>query len=463
MTQNRGSFTRVGFILAAAGSAIGLGNIWKFPYMTFENNGGSFVLIYLITVLLVGFPIMLAEVIIGRSTQKSPVGAFLKLGNPIWSLVGWLGIGTGFVILSYYSVVSGWTIYYFIKCIGWSLHGLPPDQVAQVGAGFGDFLGDGPKQILFHGLFSLACIAVVVFGVKSGIERIARILMPILFGILLVLFINSFFAPGFKEAMSFIFKPSSINPDSVLEAVGHAFFTLSLGMGAIITYGSYMTRKESIPRAAASVCIMDTMIALVACVVMFSIIFSIPEADREGQFSRSVVIMFTTLPRMFYSMPGGAFLSPMFYLLICFAALTSAISLLEVVVSYFIDQLNWPRVRATILTGLTIFAFGILSALSLGSSETLSSWNPFDGKSQGVFDTMDYLASNWFLPVGGIFIAIFVGWILKKSMVKNELEEGHGSLHDGIFATWRFLLRFVAPVAIGWIIYSVIFLGKTFN
>lgn len=461
MTQNRGNFTPLGFILAAAGSAIGLGNIWKFPYMTFENNGGSFVLIYLVTVLVVGFPIMLAEIVIGRSTQKSPVGAFLKLGNPLWSLVGWLGICTGFVILSYYSVVAGWTIYYFIKCVGWSLQGLSPDQVSQIGSGFGEFLGNPSKQILFHGLFSAASVGIVVFGVKSGIERISRILMPILFGILAILLVNSFFSPGFKQAIAFIFTPSKIGPDSLLESVGHAFFTLSLGMGAIITYGSYMTKDESVPRSAAMVCIMDTLIALVACVVMFSIIFSIPEAERVGQFSRSVVIMFTTLPRMFYSMPGGVILSPLFYLLICFAALTSAISLLEVVVSFFIDQLNWPRVRATIITGFAIFAFGILSALSLGSSESLSAWNPFGGKSQGVFDTLDYLASNWFLPIGGIFIAIFVGWFLKAKFVQNELEEGHGRFR--LFKIWRIALRFVAPVAIGWIIYSVIFLGKSFN
>jgi len=461
MAKKRGSFGHLGFILAAAGSAVGLGNIWKFPYITYENHGGSFVLIYLLSVLLVGFPIMMAEIVIGRSAQKSPVGAFLKLGNPAWSLVGWLGIGTGFVILSYYSVVAGWTVQYFSKCLIWSIRGFTPHDAATLGSNFNNFLTNGPAQILFHGFFMTLTVLVVVFGIKKGIERITKILMPILFLILLILLINSFWVPGFKKAVAFMFTPTKIRPDGILEAVGHSFFTLSLGMGAIITYGSYMTKRESIPKAAGMVCIMDTLIAVTACIIMYSIIFTIPEAQRASEYSKSIVIMFTTLPKMFYNLPGGNILAPLFYLLVALAALTSTISLLEVVVSYFIDQLNWPRTKATILMGFAIFSFGILSALSLGSVKQLSNWNPLGGKSQGVFDTFDYLASNWFLPVGGIFIAIFVGWVLKKVFTKKELEEGHGRFP--FHTVWKFLLRFIDPIAVGWIIYAVIFLGKTFN
>ncbi len=461
MAKKRGSFGHLGFILAAGGSAVGLGNIWKFPYITYENHGGSFVLVYLLSVLVVGFPIMMAEIVIGRSTQKSPVGAFLKLGNPAWSLVGWLGIGAGFVILSYYSVVAGWTVQYFSKCLVWSIRGFTPHDAATLGSNFNSFLANGPAQILFHGLFMTFTVLVVVFGIKNGIERITKILMPILFLILLILVVNSFWVSGFKKAIAFMFTPTKIRPDGILEAVGHSFFTLSLGMGAIITYGSYMTKKESIPKAAGMVCIMDTLIALMACVVMYSIIFTIPEAQRASEYSKSIVIMFTTLPKMFYNLPGGTILAPLFYLLVALAALTSTISLLEVVVSYFIDQLNWPRTKATILMGFAIFSFGILSALSLGSVKQLSNWNPLGGKSQGVFDTFDYLASNWFLPVGGIFIAIFVGWVLKKVFTKKELEEGHGRFP--FHTVWKFLLRFIDPIAVGWIIYAVIFLGKTFN
>ena len=460
MSSDRGSFGRLGFVLAAAGSAIGLGNIWKFPYMTYENNGGSFVLVYLLAVVVVGLPIMMAEIVIGRSTQKSPVSAFLKLSHPGWSLIGWLGIMTGFVILSYYSVVAGWTVHYFIKGLSWSIHGFSAETSATLGNQFEAFVSNPWAQIGYHALFMCFSVLVVIFGVKSGIERLTRILMPILLLILISLVITSIWSKGFSEAMQFLFKPGKISPDSLLEAVGHAFFTLSLGMGAIITYGSYMTKRESIPRSAALVCLMDTLIAIMACVVMFSLIFSIPGSERE-QFSASIGVMFTTLPKLFYGLPGGVFLAPLFYILVAFAALTSTISLLEVVVSFFIDQLQWPRVRATLVMGFTIFGFGVLSALSLGASTGLSSWQPLGDKSKGIFDTLDYLASNWFLPVGGIMIALFVGWVLPKALSRSEVEEGHGTF--GLHSLWIFLLRFVAPMAIGWILYSVIFLGKSFN
>ncbi|OVE79185.1 hypothetical protein BVY01_03330 [bacterium I07] len=457
MEKERGHFSRLGFILAAAGSAVGLGNLWKFSYITYENQGGSFVLVYLLAVVLVGFPIMMAEIIVGRATQKSPVGAFLKLGYPLWSLIGWLGISAGFLILSYYSVVAGWTVQYFIKCIGWSLQGFT-DTSASLGDGFNSFLANGWLQVLFHFCFMAVSVSVVVFGIQKGIERITRIIMPMLFGILFILLITSVFTPGFKRAITFIFTPTKIGPDGLLEAVGQAFFSLSLGMGALITYGSYMTKKESVPKAAGMVCLMDTMIAIFACIIMFSIIFTVPGIE----FSRSTGIMFNTLPEMFYRyMPGGVLLAPLFFLLVIFAALTSTISLLEVVVSFFIDQLSWSRITATISVGAAIFSFGILSALSFGSVPALSSWQPFGDKSQGVFDTFDYLATNWFLPVGGILIAIFVGWILKNHWTKQELEEGHGPVP--YHHVWKILLRFVAPLTVGWIIYSVIFMGKAYN
>lgn len=458
--NDRGQFGNLGFVLAAAGSAVGLGNIWKFPYITYDNGGGSFVLIYLLSVLLVGAPIMIAEITIGRSTQRSPVGAFLKLGRPAWSTIGWLGITTGFVILSYYCVVAGWTVHYFLKCLAWSFNGFTQTDAATLGDQFGDFVSNGKLQILYHGLFMAFTVTVVVFGVQRGIERATKTLMPILFVILILLVINSTRTPGFREAIVFLFKPTSIGSDGVLEAVGHSFFTLSLGMGAMITYGSYMSKRQSVPKSAITVSALDTLIALMACVIMFSIIFSVPAAERGSQFSQSLAILFTTLPKMFYSLPGGAVLSPIFYTLVAFAALTSTISLLEVVTSFFIDQLRWPRRVATVLVGLLIFSFGILSGLSQGSVSALSEWTPIGDKSTGVFDTLDYLASNWFLPVGGFFIAIFVGWFLAGSFTRKETEEGHG--HFALHNLWRVTLRFASPAAIGWVIYAVI-LGKKFN
>ncbi len=417
-------------------------------------------MIYLLSILVVGAPIMIAEIVIGRSTQRSPVGAFLRLGHPAWSSVGWLGVMTGFVILSYYCVVAGWTVAYFFKCLSWSFHGFTETDAVTLGDQFGAFLGNPAAQIGYHAVFMGFSIAVVIFGVQKGIERTTRILMPILFFILVVLVVNSFRTPGFREALSFLFTPNKITPDGVLEAVGHSFFTLSLGMGAMITYGSYMSKKESLPKSALTVCALDTLIALMACVIMFSIIFSVSAGERASQFSDSAVILFTTLPKMFYSLPGGVVLAPVFYTLVGFAALTSTISLLEVVVSFFIDQLSWPRRIATGLLGFLVFSFGILSALSNGAVESLSSWTPLGDKTAGVFDTLDYLASNWFLPIGGLFISVFVGWVLKGAFTRREAETGHGpfALHD----LWKVVLRFACPAAIGWVIYAVI-QGKAFN
>ena len=460
MAEQRGTFGRVGFVLAASGSAIGLGNIWKFPYITYENEGGSFVLIYLAAVLLIGAPIMFAEILIGRHTQLSPVGAFTKLsqglpGGRAWSIVGWFGVLGGGVILSYYSVIAGWTVYYFGRCLLWSMTGFT-DQIADnLGEDFGQFLVNTPLQLGFHAFFMAATMGVVVLGVRAGIERVTKTLMPILGGILALLVVNSFFAPGFGEALRFLFHISPISASNVLEAVGHAFFTLSLGMGAMITYGSYISRKQSIPRAAATVCILDTAMGISACIIMFSIIFSVPEADRADTFSKSATILFTTLPRMFYALPLGSVLAPLFYLLVSFAALTSTISILEVVVSYFIDVRHWTRKRATLLIGIGIFLVGVPAALSLGASPFLS--QVLNG---GVFNTLDYLASNWILPVGGFLIAIFTGWFLSAKLTREELEEGHGSFN--LYPLWRFLLRVVSPVAIGWIIWTVIG-GRSFQ
>jgi len=465
MSEQRASFSHLGFIIAAAGSAIGLGNIWKFPYITYANNGGSFVLIYLAAVVAIGAPVMMAEILIGRRTSKSPVSAFLELargvaGGRLWAAVGYLGVATGFVILSYYSVVAGWTVYYFGKCIIWSFQGFTPEVAATLGDQFGAFLGDGTLQISFHAFFMALTMAVILMGVSQGIERVTKVLMPVLFVLLVALCLASALSPGFGEAISFLFSTTSITRDGILEAVGQAFFSLSLGMGAMITYGSYTTRKQSIRRDALMICVLDTVIALMASLVMFSVIFSVPAAERAGTFSASSTILFTTLPRLLYDLPGGALWSPMFYLLVAFAALTSTISLLEVVVSYFIDHLGWRRLRATLVVGLVTTGLGVFAALSLGANEALTSWAPFGEHDAGVFGSLDYLATNWLLPVGGFFIALFAGWFLSERITRDELEAGAGPFR--LYWMWRWALRVVCPIAIGWIIFAVI-QGKAFN
>jgi len=448
---------RIGFVLAAAGSAIGLGNLWKFPYITYENNGGAFVLVYLAAIAMVGAPIMVAEIMLGRRSQKSPVGAFRvlskdKLGGRAWMGVGFLGVTTGFVILSYYCVVAGWTIRYILMALSGQLGALA-HRPQELESFFGSFLGNPLEQVLYQGLFMGATVGVVYFGVGKGIERATRLLMPLLMAILVILVIYTVWTPGFRQAMVFIFRPNfhQLTAGGVLEALGHSFFTLSLGMGAMLTYGSYMRRKDSIPRAALTICALDTLIAIMACIIMFSIIFSF-----DFEVKKSSTILFTTLPVVFFKLPGGAIVSAMFYLLVAFAALSSTISLLEVVSSYAIDELGWRRKRATLTMGAAIFVFGALSAVSNGGSAALSEINLIGRPSTaGVFGTLDYLASNWFLPVGGLFIALFTGWILTREESREELEKGTGRIGH-TFDVWRFLIRFAAPAAVGAIIVSVI-------
>ena len=345
-------------------------------------------------------------------------------------------------------------MYYVGQCLAWSLAGFPAEGGAVIGEQFGAFLANGPLQVGFAAGFMALTVGVVLFGVKAGIERVTKLLMPILVGILFLLMIDSLFSPGFGQAMRFLFHVGPIDAAAVLEAVGHAFFTLSLGMGTMITYGSYMTRQESIVRSSGSVCILDTLMGMSACVVMFSIIFSVPAAERAGAFSKSATILFTTLPRIFYDLPFGSVLAPLFYLLVGFAALTSTISLLEVVVSYLIDVRRWERRKATLGAGGAIFLLGIPCALSLGAVPSLSRFGP-----GGFLSTLDYLASNWLLPIGGLSIAVFTGWFLDRKLTQAELEQGHGPFR--LLGLWRFLLRIVCPVAILWIIWTVIG-GKSF-
>lgn len=461
MTKERGVFGRFGFVLAASGSAIGLGNLWKFPYIAWHNNGGAFVLVYLASVLIIGWPIMMAEMIIGRKTQLNPVPAFEKLGSKKWSLVGWLGVITGLVILGYYSVIAGWTITSFLKCLKWSFTGyIKPETEA-----FKNFIGNGGIQLLLSFIFFVITAFVIWRGVKKGIERTTKVLMPILFLILIYLTIMVLFLPGRAETFKFLFRPnfSELPMRGILEAVGHAFFTLSLGMGAMITYGSYMNRKESIARNAAMVVFLDTLIAIFACIIMYTIIFSVPSV-KENISGDPIGMLFITLPDLLYTkIPFGAYLAPIFYILVAFAALTSTISLLEVLTSFLIDKLKLRRHKATLIAAASAFVISIFSALSLGAITGISNFKIFGEGKEGVMKTLDHLASNWMLPVGGLFITIFVGWFLDKKICKQEVglfnPDGSPKFTYKIF---RFFLKFIAPLAILAVIIAVI-LGKDFS
>ncbi len=425
---SRGNWgTNFGFILAATGSAIGLGNIWKFPYITGVYGGGAFVLVYLLCVLLVGLPLMIGELMIGRRTQKNPVGAFkaLQQKNSLWQLTGWLGIASGFLILSFYSVVAGWALAYIFKSIvGFS------GTTEMIQNEFIDLVTSPKSSILWHTIFMGLTVAIVIGGVKNGIERWSKILMPMLFAILFGLMIYGLaFTNGGMKALSFLFNPdfSKLSAEGVLSALGHAFFTLSLGMGAMLTYGSYMKKDTNIMKDAITISFLDTLIALMAGVAIFSMVFNYNLEPAAGPG-----LIFQTLPVLFAQ--TGPWVSVPFFILLSFAALTSSISLLEVVVSYFVDERKWSRKKATLSLGFLIYLTGLLSAVA--------SWTVmFRGKDQGWLDVFDFVTTNYMLPIGGLLTCLFVAWVMPD---KAKVEEfgSRGILYKGLI----FILRFIAPI-----------------
>jgi len=433
--------SRLGFILAAAGSAVGLGNIWKFPYIAGQNGGGAFVLVYLVCIAIVGLPIMMAELMIGRHTRRDAVGAFIQLeGNrSLWQAAGWVSVGAAFIICSYYSVVAGWTLDYVYRAVTGSFVGQSPETIESM---FGGLISDGPRQMLWHMVFMLLCLGIVIGGVQKGIERWSKILMPVLFVLLALLFMNGLFSKGAWEGITFMFRPdfSKLTPGSVLEAMGHSFFTLSLGMAAMITYGSYLSRSEDLLAASLRVVILDTVIALMAGLAIFSVVFSVGMEPGAGPG-----LVFKTIPVVFSKIPGGALLAIVFFLLLSFAALTSNISLLESQVAYLIDERGWGRKRATLFLAGLAFVVGIPTALSYN---TLSEWTIIGDRV--FFDSADLLASNYLLPISGLLISIYVGWFWNGTEEKEELIAGGAGW---VYPLWHFLIRYVSPLAVAVVLY----------
>ncbi len=441
MAGNRGRFgTRLGFVLAAAGSAVGLGNIWKFPYLAGEYGGAVFLVLYLGFVFTIGLSIMLAEFAIGRTTQRNPVGAFKALRGGPWVAVGGMGVFAGFFILSFYSVVGGWTVAYAVK----SATGLLATQdVKALGSAFGGFIGDPVEPVVYHALFMALTIAVVARGVDIGIERACRVLMPMLFFLLVVLCVRSLTLPGAGAGIAFFLEPdfSKINGAMITAALGQAFFSLSLGMGAMITYGSYISHQVNLPRAAFWVTLLDTFIAVMAGFLILPAVFAFGFDPEAGPG-----LTFITLPAVFSQIPGGAFFGTLFFVLLAVAALTSAISLIEVVVAYLVDERGISRPRAAAGAGFVIFLLGIPSSLSLGV------WSDFTIAGKGIFDIMDYLASNLMLPAGGIFISLFAGWVAFPKI----MDGAEGGIGDEFrwAKVWQAICRYVAPVAIAVVLVS---------
>ncbi|MFQ5849825.1 MAG: sodium-dependent transporter [Candidatus Binatia bacterium] len=428
----RGSWSSlIGFILAAVGSAIGLGNVWRFPYITGRYGGGAFVLVYIGCVLAVGIPIMLAEFLIGRKTQRNCVGAFraLRPGSP-WVVTGWLGVVSGFVILSYYAVVGGWVLHYTFVSLTNGFSSKSQEEIATI---FAALVESPSRQIFWHTIFMLFTIGIVAGGIHRGIERGNEIMMPILFLLLCALLIYAMQTEGAKAGLDFLLRPrwEQMSPTGVLEALGQAFFSLSLGMGAMITYGSYLRRETNLVHSSLFVAIGDTLVAILAGFVIFPLVFTFNLEPGDGPG-----LIFKTLPIAFSQLPAGGFVGSAFFFLLTFAALTSAISLLEVVVAFFIDEQGWRRPGTTWVMGGIIFICGIPSAV----------WGQFLG-------SMDQLATNYLLPSGALLIALFTGWILSHAERQAEFERGE--IRPIPYLSWSFLVRFVSPVAV-----ATIFLHK---
>ncbi|MFW5951265.1 MAG: sodium-dependent transporter [Gemmatimonadota bacterium] len=433
--------SKLAFVLAAAGSAIGLGNIWGFPTVAGQNGGGAFLVIYLVAVALIGAPVMLAELIIGRKTQRNPVGAFKALApNSAWVAVGGLGVLTGVVILSFYSVIAGWTLaYIFRTAAGTFTQGVDTEAI------FGQVAGDALPAIGWHLAFIVVTILVVIGGVRHGIERWTKILMPLLFVILLLLVARAVTLPGAGVGLEFYLRPdfSKIDGVVVVAAVGQAFFSLSLGMGAMITYGSYISRKEDLVSSAALVTAFDTMIAIMAGLIIFPTLFSAglePGAGGPG-------MVFVVLTSLLGSIPpepyGGIIFGTLFFTLLAIAALTSSVSLLEVASAWLIDERKMPRKKAAITIGSIAFLLGIPSALGNGAVDWLSS---LPGVGLDFLSLLFTVFGQYSLGIGALLISIFIAWVWGVERAGEEVR-----VNDGRFAlarTWAVLIRYLAPLAL---------------
>jgi NSS family neurotransmitter:Na+ symporter len=427
--------TRTGFVLAAAGSAVGLGNIWRFPYMTGEHGGAAFMLIYLIAVLLLGYPLMMTEMILGRAAQRDPVGVFKVLApKRPWWLVGALGVFTGFVILSYYAVVAGWSMAYIYKVV--AAASTPGIDHAAV---FKSHIGSIWEPIGWQALFMLVTVGIIAAGVVKGIQRWSTILMPILFVLLIVLIVRAVTLPGASEGLLYYLNPdfSKVTGRTLLAALAQAFFSLSLGMGALITYGSYLDDKDEIPANAAWVCGLDTAVALLAGFALFPAIFALGFEPGAGPG-----LAFITLPAVFAQMPMGIVFGVLFFFLLFIAALTSAISLLEVVTAWLIDEKGWSRKKASMSMGLLIFIVGLPATLGYSLLKGFS----FPGLHTDLLDTYDWFANSLFLPIGGFFIALFTGYAWGIQHAVHEANKGHQTIRVGKW--WVLLIRFAVPVLI---------------
>ncbi len=428
--------SKFGVIAAAAGSAVGLGNIWKFPYITGVYGGAAFLFVYLGFIAAIGLPVMLSELIIGRKSRRNAFGAFKKLApNSLWRYVGIMGVGAAFMILAFYGVVAGWSVEYMVVSV---LNGFKSQTPDQLGTMFSEFIAAPFRPVVYQLVFMFLTGLIVMIGIKDGIEKNVKIMMPLLVVIILVLDVRAITLPGAGEGLKFLFHPdfSKLTGEGILSALGHAFFSLSLGMGTLITYGSYIDNKNNLINTAINVTVADTVIAVLAGIAIFPAVFAFGIEASSGPG-----LVFITLPNVFQQMPGGYIFSILFFLLLTVAALTSSISILEVVVAYFHEELKMKRKVATVFATVIISLLGVICSLSMGIFDHYTFFN------LNFFDLLDWISANLLLPLGGLFISLFVGWVLGRKKVRSEIEKG-GSISEIMLSIFLFLVRFIAPIAI---------------
>ncbi len=428
--------SRIAFILAVTGSAVGLGNVWKFPYIVGENGGGAFVLVYLVCVVSIGLPVMMAEILIGRRGRRNPVATMALLGEEEgssrqWKWLGLMGVTAGVLILSYYSVIAGWTLAYIPKSLSGVFTGASAERVEAI---YNEFTGNWLSLTIAHTIFMASTVLVVARGVERGLEQAVRFMVPALLLLMLVLLGYAITAGDFAAGVKFMFATdfNTLTWDGVLQAMGQAFFTLSLGMGAVMAYGAYLPEETSISGASASVVFADTLIAILAGLVIFPLVFANNLDPAEGPG-----LVFVTLPLVFGQMSGGIFVATVFFVLLSFAAWTSALGLVEPGVAWVVERFGRTRLQAAVMVGGAIWLAGLGTVLSFN---VLSDVVFLRGT---IYQNIDYLTSNIMLPLGGLLTIIFAGWVMCRNSTSEELG-GAGS----IYRIWRFLARFVAPAAI---------------
>ena len=435
--------SKLGIIMATAGSALGLGNIYRFPCEAGANGGGAFLIVYLVVALLIGTPLMISEFVIGRRSKSNPVGAFRRLAGKktVWPAVGFLGVLCAFLILAFYTTVAGWTLGYLGKSVAGHFSG---QNLEQIQSQFISFTNHPWLPIVCQLLFLILTAFVVARGVKDGIEHYSKILMPLLLVIMVVLCVKSLTLSGAADGLKFFFNPdfSKLNGRVLIGALGQSFFSLSIGMGALITYGSYISKDDNMTTSAVSVVLADTFVAVLAGVIIFPAAFTFgiqPEAGAS--------LAFTTLPMVFQQMTGGYFFCLIFFLLLVIATLTSTISLLEVIVAAMTEELKITRTKAAIIGSLVTAVIGVFATLSFREGSALH----ISGRT--VFDLLDHITASYFMPIGGLLIVLFVGWRLKRADLLDEMTNG-GRLKVGVNKVIAFIIRYIAPVAIAVIFVS---------